>query len=146
MAHWVWWLASLIGIEQGLMNQIDIIGGRSNTLGSDQQTTERDVSSAPCDFEADRRIQRTLDRANRFVKEPGTSWNMLGGLRLVNPLPSTKAQLRKERKERNCVRISLEPKKISKAVTTITQKAYTTTEGISSSEVERRRVAGEFLR
>jgi len=44
------------------------------------------------------------------------------------------------------VRILFEAKKISKAVVTNKKKAYIKTEGISSSEVESRRVAGECLR
>jgi len=83
-----------------LINHIDIIEGRSYALGSDQQTTEREVSSTPRDREAARRIQRTLDQADKFVKEFGTSRNTLGGLGLVHPSPSTKAQLRKAWKEK----------------------------------------------
>jgi len=123
VAHCEWWLASLIGIERGLINHIDIIEGRSNTLGSDQHTTQREVFGTPRDLQAVRRIQWSLDQADKFDKEPGISRNTLGDLILVNPLPPTKAQLRKARKERNCVRILLEAKKISKAVVTNKEKA-----------------------
>jgi len=146
VAHCVWWLASLIRLQQGLINYINLIEGRRNTLGSYQQISEQEVSSTSSDFQADKRNQRILDQADQFVKQSKVSRNTLGGLGRVNSLPATKTQLKKARKERNSSRTTLGAKKISKVAATNKKEDYTKTEGISNSERARRKVAGECLR
>jgi hypothetical protein len=125
VAQCVWWLASIIGLEQGLTIFIDNIQSRvevavnsgvrevpserqeacvpeqsvrqDNPEGVPNITQERSVSATPRDLTEDQRLDRILDSAERVIQE---SFRDRGHLQYnrVNPLPSTKTQLRKARK------------------------------------------------
>jgi hypothetical protein len=109
VAQCVWWLASIIGLEQGLIAHIDNIeqSGNSdseqNHLGSihpdriQQVEYVRTVSPVPRDLTEDQRLDRILDSAERVIQESFRDRSQIQFNR-VNPLPSTKNQLKKARK------------------------------------------------
>jgi hypothetical protein len=125
VAHCVWWLASVIGLEQGLIIFIDNIQSQvevavhseANEAPSERQeacvpeqsigqvhtdripniTQARSVSAVPRDLTEDQRLDRILDSAERVIQESFRDRSHLQYSR-VNPLPSTKAQLKKARK------------------------------------------------
>ena len=127
VAQCVWWLASVIGLEGGLVNHIgnlrketDIVppelSGNSKettTVKSTDEVSEtvtnihpdrvaqvtntREVSATPRDLAEDKRLDQVLDRAEQTIKESEQvrgSWQK----NRINPLPQTKAQLKKARK------------------------------------------------
>jgi len=112
-ANRVWWLASIIGLEHGLVVYIDNLERRSNetTVG----TSGREVSVTPWVIQGDSRARDesapvtsrdltnnwqadlVLDRAKRFIEDSEWARNTWQRSR-VNPLPQTKKQLKKARK------------------------------------------------
>jgi hypothetical protein len=124
VAHCVWWLASVIGLEQGLIVHIDNLqeqGTTSVELPEDkpkerseedilrpavfpvhpsriqQVPKDREVSLTPRDLTEDQRADQVLDSAERFI-EQSTRARITGQRNRVNPLPQTKNQLKKARK------------------------------------------------
>jgi hypothetical protein len=125
VAQCVWWLASIIGLEQGLATFIDNIqsraeeavtsevfevpSGRQEACAPEQSigqvhldrvpniTQERSVSSVPRDLTEDQRLDCILDSAERVIQESFRDRSSLQYNR-VNPLPQTKTQLKKARK------------------------------------------------
>jgi hypothetical protein len=95
LAQSVWWISSIIGLQQGLIRHIDNIRERSNIL--DQEI--REISTTPRDLQSER-TDIVLERAERFIKESEESRKIYNTRQRgrVNPLPQTKAQLKKARK------------------------------------------------
>jgi hypothetical protein len=95
VANCVWWIASVIGLEQGLIIHIDNLKeheqsaslvGSIGTIHPDKInriSLERAVSSTPRDLTEDQRIIQT-----RSIKQRNR----------VNPLPQSKNQLKKARR------------------------------------------------
>jgi hypothetical protein len=97
VAQCVWWLASVIGLEQGLSTFIDNIQSRVEIVGNSEEfeapsgrqeacvpeqsvgyvhidrirniTLERSVSAVPRDLTEDQRLDRILDSAERVIQE-----------------------------------------------------------------------------
>jgi hypothetical protein len=124
VAHCIRWLASVIGLEQGLIVHIDNLQERGTTsveLPEDkpkhrsevdilrpavfpvhprriqQVPKDREVSLTPRDLTEDQRADQVLDRAEQFIEQSTTARNTWQCNR-VNPLPQTKNQLKKARK------------------------------------------------
>jgi hypothetical protein len=125
VAQCVWWLASIIGLEQGLITFIDKIQSRVEvTVNSEELevpsgrqeagvpeqsasqvhpdripniTQERSVSATPRDLTEDQRLDRILDFAEKVIQESFRDRSNLQYNR-VNPLPQTRTQLKKARK------------------------------------------------
>jgi hypothetical protein len=122
VAQCVWWLASIIGLETGLGIHIDNLRKREDALKqaraseerrevpkedqSSQQvhpdrvaqiSEDRSVSSVPRDLTEDQRLNRILEEAEEVIQN---SLRNRGAVRQnrVNPLPTTKTQLKKARK------------------------------------------------
>jgi hypothetical protein len=95
LAQSVWWISSILGLQQGLIRHIDNIRERSNIL--DQEI--REISTTPRDLQSER-TDIVLERAERFIKESEESRKIYNTRQRgrVNPLPQTKAQLKKARK------------------------------------------------
>lgn len=103
LAQCVWWLASVIGLEQGLVTHID------NLYTREIQTTkeispepkdlseDRDISPDPRDLQEDRRLDQKLTDINEYLNNSARIRNTLQQGK-VNPLPQTKNQLKKARK------------------------------------------------
>jgi len=109
VAQCVWWLASIIGLELGLIIHINNLRRRERLESVDKRTEfvhsdsiqqiqiEREVSSTPRDLTEDLRLDRILESAERVVQESYQDRAVVQQGR-VNPLPTTKAQLKKARK------------------------------------------------
>jgi hypothetical protein len=63
-----------------------------------QITNTREVSATPRDLAEDQRLDHLLDRTELFITESVQARNTLSKKNRVNPLPQTKAQLKKARK------------------------------------------------
>jgi hypothetical protein len=127
VAHCAWWIASVIGLEQGLVIFIDNLESRNEvtvTLEEPEVSPARNeafvplqsigevhpdrvsnilqgrsVSAVPRDLTEDQRLDRILDRAERVIQESFGDRSTVQRNR-VNPLPATKTQLKKARKAR----------------------------------------------
>jgi len=109
VAQCIWWLASIIGLEQGLIVHIDNLRERERQVPEVNQIkstnpdrlqqilSERAVSSTPRDLTEDSRLDRILVSAERVVQESLRD-RAVGQRGRVNPLPTTKKQLKKARK------------------------------------------------
>jgi len=114
VAQCVWWLASIIGLEQGLTIHIDNLQKRQNILIPTEEETEtvghqihpdqvaqvprgKSVSATPRDLTENQRLDRILDSAERVIQDSFQDRSCLQRNR-VNPLPQTKAQLKKARR------------------------------------------------
>jgi len=109
VAQCIWWLASIIGLERGLIVHIDNLRERERQVPEVNQTKsanpdslqqilpERAVSSTPRDLTEDSRLDRILVSAERVVQESLRD-RAVGQQGRVNPLPTTKKQLKKARK------------------------------------------------
>jgi hypothetical protein len=76
VAHCVWWLASVIGLESGLVNHIDNLRiqeeARSRDLLSEEVqrvSRERAISTVPRDLTEDQRLDLILDSADKVIQE-----------------------------------------------------------------------------
>jgi len=122
VAHCVWWLASIIGLEPELIIHIDTLRDQGrvspqiySTAGNQQVPDqdqyhqqvhadrvsqvdkEKSVSTTPRDLTEDLRLDRILESTERVVQETFRDRTFAQQGR-VNPLPTTKKQLKKERK------------------------------------------------
>jgi len=123
LAQSIWWIASIIGLQQGLVIHIDNLESRENVTSDpvskatlivrtnhDQKDeekvhpdrigqidNEREISVTPRDLVEDQRFGNILDNAEPFLASSGRARNQWQ-LNRVNPLPQTKKQLRKNRK------------------------------------------------
>jgi hypothetical protein len=109
VAQCVWWLASIIGLEQGLIIHIDNLR-KSETAATSREysgivhpnraqqiESEKAVSPTPRDLTEDRRLDQILKSAKECLAGSERIWNTWQHNR-VNPLPQTKIQLKKARK------------------------------------------------
>ena len=136
VAHCVWWLASIVGLETGLVSHIDNLRTRSETTCQDTKSgsilapevdcdsecpvtqrgsrnehlarqvhperilrmvSNRRVSAAPRNLTEDQRFDQVLDKVEQIMHESERARNSWQRNR-VNPLPQSKAQLKKARK------------------------------------------------
>jgi len=130
-AQCIWWLASIIGLEQGLVNYIDNISSRLNVIIHPEEVSsvERIVSPVPRDIQEDTRQDQVLKECEEFLQEcrklRARNTVKANKSNRINPLASTKKALRIERKKN--------------------QKDSSKLEGIDQAEIERRRREGESL-
>ena len=127
VAQCVWWLASIIGLEQGLIVHIDNLRKRTTDVQEPISTKASEpeasvvqdsevpefgkvhpnsvqqilsvgtVSPTPRDLTENRRLNQVLESAEQVVQESIRDRTTRQRNR-VNPLPQTKMQLRKARK------------------------------------------------
>jgi hypothetical protein len=146
VAQCVWWLASIIGLEQGLANFIDNIQSRIDTtvIPGNVPSADRIVSPIPRDIQEDLRQDKVLKECEEYLKDSkrlreiaalkATGKSLSG---FINPTAISKKQLRK--KDRH-----LRKKDQIKPKTRINKDQKT--EGIQLSEINRRKSSGECLR
>jgi len=109
VAQCIWWLASIIGLEQALVIHIDNLRKREYSAPSEkysdivhpdrtqQIVSERAVSPIPRDLAEDRRLDQVLGEAEECLatsKDIRSTWQR----NRINPLPRTKKQLKRDRK------------------------------------------------
>jgi hypothetical protein len=149
VAQCVWWLASIMGSEQGLVTHIDNLHGRTimnkqpceENNNSEDPVVIRAVSAIPRDLAEDQRCDRILEKVEQAIQE---SIRIREDLKTgkasrttktgkINPLASTKQSLRiaKNKQKDNYKK---------------NRKDYSRTEGIEEEEIQRRKAAGECLR
>jgi hypothetical protein len=122
VAQCIWWLASIIGLESGLVNHIDILRKREEVLSQNQlfeedhQVPDQDqhcqriyLDQRPQVFRREalpretkdltetHRLDRILESAERVIQE-SLQDRTIAQQGTVNPLPTTKTQLKKARK------------------------------------------------
>jgi len=122
VAQCVWWLASIIGLESGLINYIDSFRKREEVSSEAQLSKEvnqvpdpapqhqqihperasrisntRAVSTVPRDLTEDQRLDQIIDSAEKVIQESLQDRRAYQSNR-VNPLPITKKQLKKARR------------------------------------------------
>jgi len=126
LAQSIWWIASIIGLQQGLVIHIANLKSWENITSDaaskatsvartnrDQKDTEKvhpnrigqidnewEISVTPRDLAEDQRLDNILDNAERFLASSGRARNQWQ-LNRVNPLPQTKKQLRKNRRTKH---------------------------------------------
>jgi hypothetical protein len=109
VAQCVWWLASVIGLQQGLESLINNLQ-RREAVGVSGDRVEilhpnripniqlpKAVSPVPRDLTEDQRLDRILESAERVIQGSLEDRSRVYRNR-VNPLPTTKIQLKKARK------------------------------------------------
>jgi len=134
-AQCVWWLASIIGLEQGLLSHIDRPQAQGDTILIEQLPWE--VSATPRDLTEDQRVDQVLDCTEQYLRESKqlreiASLNISGKMTTgrINPLGRIETSLKKA-------------KRICKDVATNKRKDYSKTEGIDDSESSRRKAVNE---
>jgi hypothetical protein len=150
VAECVWWLASIIGLEQGLITHIDSLRSRLNVTITQEKipSIPRAVSSTPRDNQENQRQDKVLKECEEFQRESRrlrdiTALKSKGTTRSgrINPTPITMGKLR----EANQNKKASNKKDQSQRIQT-KPKDYSKTEGIDEAEVQRRKAAGECLR
>jgi hypothetical protein len=150
VAQCVWWLASIIGLEQGLANYIDTIQSRINVVVSSEKAPEarKSVSPVPRDNQEDQRRDTILKECEEYLKDSRRLREIAGfkatGKTLTgftNPTAISKKQLRKKdrykRKQAESPRKGV-PRAVGESVPRIA--------GLDSTELIRRKEEGECLR
>jgi len=142
VAQCVWWLASIIGLEQGLVNYIDNIQSRIDVTVVPEKTPEvgRTVSSEPRDNQENQRQDKILEECGKYLKDSkrlrevaalkATGKTLTGR---INPSAISKRRLRRE------------DRYLRKPVG-LREKGFPKTTGIDQAEIYRRKKAGECLR
>ena len=136
VAQCVWWLASIIGIEQELVKYIDNIQSRINvTIIPEKVPKEgRAVSPEPRDNQEDQRQDKILAECKEYLKD-SKRLREIASLKAkgktssgrINPTAISKKRLRKKDRQ---------PRKTARPETA----------GLDLEEIARRRVTGECLR
>jgi hypothetical protein len=131
MAQCVWWLASIIGLDQGFVSYIDNIQSRRNvTIKSAKDLgVRKTVSPTPKDSQEELKQDQILKECEKVFHESLTLRAKIlvntGKPNCINPLASTRKPLRIEKKRK--------------------AKTPHTTEGIDEAGNQRRKAAGECL-
>jgi len=141
VAQCVWWLASIIGLEQGLVSYIDNLQSRIEVrvVHEESETVDREtVSLGSRDIQEEDRQDKILKECEDFLGDSGRQ-RKIAALKatgrtstgLINPTSDSKKVLK--RKNRSRQRVARDDKE-SKVV------------GIDKDELRRRKSAGECLR
>jgi hypothetical protein len=107
VAQCIWWIASIIGLEQSLIIHIDnikkresavLLGESSGIVHPDRiQQIEKEVSPTPRDLAEDQHLDLVIQEAKKVLQDSSRDRRALQRNR-VNPLPQTKTQLKTARK------------------------------------------------
>jgi hypothetical protein len=140
--HCVWWLASIIGLDQGLVNYIDNLESRINVAVIPEQgpSVGRTVSPTPRDNQEDPRKDKILEECEEYLKD-SRRLREIAALKVIgktlsgriNPTAISKKYLRK--KDRPQRKSAAPPRKDNPR-----------TAGIDQTEIARRKETGECLR
>jgi hypothetical protein len=142
VAQCVWWLASIIGLEQRLANYIDIVQSRINITIIPEKVPSigRTVSPIPRDNQEDQRQDKILEECEEYLKDSrrlreiaalkATGKTLTG---FIDPTAISKKHLRK--KDRYKRKLAALPK-----------ERDSKTAGIDKAEIGRRWETGECLR
>ena len=146
VAQVVWWLASIVGLEQGLITYIDTIQSRVEVSVRSEQVPEepaiaitKSVSPQPRDIQEESRQDQVLRECEEFLRKSRRERDIATlrseGTRQtgrINSTPISKRALRKRDTYR---------KKSTAAV-----EKPSLVEGVNKTEIQRRKASGECLR
>jgi hypothetical protein len=143
VAQCVWWLAAIIGLEQGLVNYIDNIQSWIEVTVSSKETTDNPavVSKESREDQKDKVLSECEEylqesrRQRDLVTRKATGKTKTGR---INPLASTRQQLRID-KDKARSRVSRKSERIK-------VRDNDKTKGIQEAEIQRQNLAGECLR
>jgi hypothetical protein len=142
VAHCIWWHASIIGLEQGLINYIDNIQSRTIAaiVPDKVSSVERAVSPIPRDNQEDQRQEKILEECEEYLKDSrrlreiatlkATGKTLTG---FINPTAISKKHLRKKDRQ---------PRKTAGP----SKEDNSSIAGIAQKEIARRKKTGECLR
>jgi len=142
VAQCAWWLASIIGLEQGLANYIDNIQSRVDVTVIPEEASKvgRTVSPIPRDNQEDQRQDKILEECEEYLKDSkrlreiadlkATGKSLTG---LINPTAISKKRLRKR-------------DRYKKRSVDLPRSGDSRTAGIDQAEIQRRKKVGECLR
>jgi hypothetical protein len=154
----VWWLASIIGLEKGLINHIDNLHGRID-ISKERHPEEASlpavrntvlVRDSTAEVTKVDHQATVLKECEEYLKESrrlrdiaalkSTGKTQTGQ---INPLATNKENLRISKK---ALRKKVRPKKALGGKHKKPAKDHSKTEGISDTEITRRKETGECLR
>jgi len=142
VAQCVWWLASIIGLEQELANYIDNIQSRVDVTIIPEKVprVERTVSPIRRDNQEDQRQDKILKECEEYLKDSkrlreiaalkATGKTLTG---FINPTAISKKCLRKK-------------DQYKKKPVDLPKRGNSRTAGIDQAEIQRRKETGECLR
>jgi hypothetical protein len=147
VAQCVWWLASVIGLENGLIAFIDSLQSRVvvTVIPEKVPSVGGTVSPIPRDNQEDQRQDKILEECEEYLKDSkrlrdiatlkATGKTLTG---FINPTAISKKHLKKKDRptRKQAKYLADPPKNIDRAET----------EGIDPAELKRRREVGECLR
>jgi hypothetical protein len=145
VAQCVWWLASIIGLDTGLVNYIDNIQSRINVTITPEEipSVGETVLPIPRDNPEDLRQDNIFKECEEYLKDSrrlreiatlkATGKTLTG---LIYPMAISKKHLRK--KDRNKRKLAVLPAELPK-------KVVSKTAGIDQAEISRLRETGECL-
>jgi hypothetical protein len=130
VAQCVWWIASIIGLEQRLVTYIDNIQSRVNVTIAPERIlgSRKTISPIPRDNQEDQRRDQVLKKGEEFLQEAKR-------LRRIEKLKSSGIR-RSSRAE------SYKVTKTGRK----RQEGHSDIQGIEEEEIRRRRLVGECLR
>jgi len=154
VAQCVWWLASIIGLEQGLVNYIDNIQTRQkvNVLPGKALDNKKTISPVPRDIQEDKRQDQILMECEEYLQESrrlrsiatrGVDKSVRTG-QVESTRVSNKFLKKADRKGRRNPKSDIcQPQRVEK---NRRAKVFHRTEGIDEAEIQRRKSEGECLR
>jgi hypothetical protein len=142
----VWWLASIIGLDQGLVNYIDNIQSRIEVSIIPEKVPSKGetVSPIPRDKQEDQRQDKILKECEEYLRD-SKRLREIASLKatgrtptgLINPTAISKKRLRRKGRSlrKQVKQLADQPKEVDSK-----------TAGIDQAEIERRKETGECLR
>jgi hypothetical protein len=151
LAQCIWWLASIIGLERGLINHIDnlnsriestVIPGEEIRVSLEEKAPDEAAASSPQDSPEPTvsREKQENYRKNKILKE---CEEYLKDSRRLRDLATSKANGKTKTGRINPSAVIKLALKVTKK---IKRESYNKTEGISDTEIARRKSSGECLR
>jgi len=133
----VWWLALIVGLEQGLLFHIDRLQCQEDTTLQEQ--LPREVSAIPRDLTEHQRVDQVLDCTEQYLRK-SKHFRVIAAMKISGQ--TTTGRIKPLRRIRRSLR---KAKRISKDVVTNNWKNHTKAEGIDDSEISRRKAVTECL-
>jgi len=144
VAQCIWWLASVIDLEQGLVQYIDTLHGRIAPINTTSEPTVLNTDTADHQDKVLKECEEYLRESRRLrdiatLKSKGKTQTGR-----INPTPISKKALRKKDRYRRKPAVPAETvsKEESKSEN---DGVYSKTYGIIESEIQRRKSSGECL-
>jgi len=145
VAQCIWWLATVITLEQGLVQHIDTLHGRTVPINTTSETMVLNTDTEDHQDKVLKECEEYLRESRRLrdiatSKSKGKTQNAR-----INPTPISKKALRK--KDRYTRKLAVSAETVSKKNgKSNNDEDYPKTFGINGSEIQQRKSSGECLR